>query len=101
MLEVSIPKECAMQKLKLMLAAAAVLGAGLTATTNFAAAQDAVLTAPGCAAAPAQPWRWYKTYHSDDFVADWRPFFRHHYYRYVLACPATAAPEAVTISSKY
>jgi hypothetical protein len=92
-----------MQKLKLMLAAAAVLGAGMTATTNFAAAQDSVLTAPGCAAPPAQPWRWYKTYHSDDFVADWRPFFRHHYYRYgpILDCPAMAAPEPVTLSSKY
>jgi hypothetical protein len=91
-----------MQKLKLMLAAAALLGAGMIATTNFAVAQDSVLTAPGCVAPPAPSPRWYITYYPNDFVPDWRPFFRRHYYRYgpILVCSAMAAPPAV-ISSKY
>jgi hypothetical protein len=91
-----------MQKLKLMLAAAAVLGTGMIATTNFAAAQDSVLIAPGCVAPLAPSPRWYHTYYSNDFVPDWGPFFRRHYYRYgpILVCSAMAAPPAV-ISSKY
>jgi hypothetical protein len=90
-----------MQKLKLMLTAA-VLGAGVIATTNFAAAQDYVLSASDCAAPPPPSWRWYDTYYPNDFVPDWRPFFRHHYYRYgpISVCSAIATPPAI-ISSKY
>jgi hypothetical protein len=87
--------------MKRMLAAAAVLGAGMIATTNFAAAQDSPPTAPDCAAPPAPSWRWYYTYHTNDFVPDWRPFFRRHYYRYGPIQVCGAAPPPVTLSSKY
>jgi hypothetical protein len=91
-----------MQKLKLMLTAAMVLGAGVIATTNFAAARDYVLTASDCAAPPPPSWRWYYTYYPNDSVPNWRPFFRHHYHRYgpISVCPAIATPPAI-ISSKY
>jgi hypothetical protein len=91
-----------MQKLKLMLAAAVVLGAGLVATTNFAAAQEYVGTAPDCVAPPAPPPQWYTTTYPNYFVADWGPFFRRHSYRYgpVLVCAATATPPVI-LSSKY
>jgi hypothetical protein len=90
-----------MQRLKQVLAAAAIVGAGIVATTNLAAAQDYVLTAPECVPPPPQPWRWYKNYLRADFVPDWGPFFRHHVYRYgpVLVCSAMATTPV--ISSKY
>jgi hypothetical protein len=101
-IEVPILGECAMQKLKLMLTAAMVLGAGVTATTNLAAAQGYVLTAADCAAPPPPSWRWYYTYYPDASAPNWGPFFRHHDYRYgpISVCPASATPPAV-ISSKY
>jgi hypothetical protein len=91
-----------MQKLKLMLAAAAVLGAGIVATTNVAAAQDYALTAPDCVPPPPPSPRWYYTYYPNYFVPNWGPFFRRHYYRYVpiLVCSAIATPPVI-ISSKY
>jgi hypothetical protein len=90
-----------MQKLKLMLAAAAVLGAGMVATTNSAAAQDYVPIAPDCVPPPAPSPRWYYTYYPNS-VPDWGPFFRRHYYRYgpISVCSAIATPPVV-ISSKY
>lgn len=89
-----------MQRLKCLLAAAAVVGAGLIATTNFAEAQDYVVTGPDCVRAPP-PWRWYKNYLHTDFVPNWGPFFRHHVYRYgpVLVCSAMA--RRPVIDSKY
>jgi hypothetical protein len=89
-----------MQRLKQVLAAAVIVGAGIIATTNLAAAQDYVLTAPECVP-PPPPWRWYKNYLRIGFAPDWGPFFRHHVYRYgpVLVCSAMASPRV--ISSKY
>ena len=90
-----------MQKWKLMLAAAAALGAGIIATTNFAAAQDYVPTAPDCVAPPAQSPQWYTTSYPN-FAPNWGPFFRRHSYRYgpVMVCSAIATPPVI-ISSKY
>jgi hypothetical protein len=90
-----------MQRLKQVLAAAVIVGAGIIATTNLAAAQDYVLTAPECVPPPPPPWRWYKNYLRIGFAPDWGPFFRHHVYRYgpVLVCSAMASPRL--ISSKY
>jgi len=89
-----------MQRLRCLLAAAAVVGAGVIATTNFAEAQDYVVTAPDCVP-PPQPWRWYHNYLRAGFVPDWGPFFSHHVYRYgpVLVCSAIATQRV--IYSKY
>jgi hypothetical protein len=89
-----------MQRLKCLLAAAAVVSAGVIATTNFAEAQDYVVTAPDCVP-PPPPWRWYKNYLRAEFVPDWGPFFRHHVYRYgpVLVCSAMVTRPV--IYSKY
>jgi hypothetical protein len=88
--------------LKLMLTAAAVLGAGMVATTNFAAAQDHLRTAPDCVPPPLASPQWYYTYYPNNFAKDWRPFFQRHYYRYgpILVCSAMAPPPVI-VSSKY
>jgi hypothetical protein len=88
-----------MHGLKNLLAAVAIFGAGICGSTNFAEAQDYVFTAPPCVA--AGPWRWYYGYHPNYFVADWSPFFRHHYYRYgpILNCLAIEGPPV--LSSRY
>jgi hypothetical protein len=90
-----------MQRLKCLLAAAAVVGAGVIATTNFAEAQDYVVIGPDCVPPSPPPWRWYKNYLRADIVPDWGPFFRHHVYRYgpVLICSAMATRPV--IYSKY
>jgi hypothetical protein len=90
-----------MQRLRCLLAAAAVVGAGVIATTNFAEAQDYVVTAPDCVPPSPPPWRWYHNYLRAGFVPDWGPFFRHHVYRYgpVLVCSAMATQPL--IYSKY
>jgi hypothetical protein len=94
-------KEREMQRLKHLLAAAAVVGAGIIASTNFAEARDYVVTAADCVPPPPPPLQWYNNYLRADFVPDWGPFFRHHVYRYgpVLVCSAIALPPV--ISSKY
>jgi hypothetical protein len=90
-----------MQRSKYLLAAAAVVGAGVIATPNFAEARDYVMAASECVPPPPPPWRWYNNYLRADFVPDWEPFFRRHVYRYgpVLVCSAIATRPV--IYSKY
>ena len=88
-----------MHRIKNLLAAAAIFGAGISGSTNLAEARDYVLAVPACVAPAA--WRWYYTYRPNYFVADWEPFFRHRYYRYgpILNCSAMAGPPV--LSSRY
>jgi hypothetical protein len=102
LLGIDLGEECKMRKMK-MLAAAAVVGAGLgiVATTDIAEAQDYVLSAPGCVPPPPSRMQLYYSYFRPELPLNWEPFFRHHYYRYgpILACaPIETAP---VISSKY
>ncbi len=83
-----------MQTLKHVFAAAAVLGAGIVASTNFAEAQDYV---GGYACVPPPP--------TDQYIypsASWEPFFRHHYYRYgpTLVCsPSIVTTRVISVLS--
>jgi hypothetical protein len=81
---------------------AAVICAGIVATTNLATAQDYVPTVEYCVPTTDTPpsWRWWASYHPD-FVRNWGPFFRRHVYRYgpIAVCSAPATP--AVISSKY
>ncbi len=88
-------------RLKLLLAAAAVVGAGSVATTSLAAARDYVLNPADCIPPASPPPQWYSSSYPNYFVANWEPFFRRHVYVYgpILACAAIATPPA--ISSKY
>jgi hypothetical protein len=91
-------------RLKLLVAAAAVVGAGIVATTNLATARNYVLNPADCVPPSNPPLRWYSSYYSNYFVPNWEPFFRRHVYVAgpILACAATsAATVAPVISSKY
>jgi hypothetical protein len=93
-------EEWEMQRLKHLLAAT-VVGASIIAATNFAEAQDYVLTATDCVPPPPPSPRWYYSYYPNNFVPDWGPFFRRHEYRYgpILVCSEIATPPVV--SAKY
>ncbi len=82
-----------MRRLKLLVAATAVV-AGLVTTTNLAAARDLVLNPSDCVPPPPPPWQWYSNYYSINFVLDWGPFFRRHEYAYgpILACTSIRRP---------
>jgi hypothetical protein len=88
-------------QLKLLLTAAAVVGASVVATTNLAAARDYVLNPADCIPQASPPLRWYSSSYVNYFVPDWEPFFRRHVYVYgpVLACAAISTSPA--ISAKY
>jgi hypothetical protein len=79
---------------------AAVVCAGIVATTNLASAQDYVPTVCVPATVTPPPWQWWASYHPD-FVRNWGPFFARHVYRYgpIAVCSAPATPSV--ISSKY
>jgi hypothetical protein len=95
-----------MLKLNLMLAAA-VVGAGMGATTNIAMASNYILNPADCVSPSAAPLRWYSSSYPNYFVSNWEPFFRRHIYFYgpILTCaapptaPMTVAPPI--ISTKY
>ena len=88
-----------MKKLRLTLAAVAVVCAGVVATTNIAVAQY-VLSASDCVPPPQPYWQWWRSNYPNNFVPNWEPFFRRHVYRYgPLACSAIATSSV--ISSKY
>jgi hypothetical protein len=82
-----------MQDFKHLLAAAAVLGACIVATTKSAEAQEYLSGSCG----PPPPTAIY-IYPS----ANWEPFFRRHYYRYgpIVVCSPSVATTSV-ISVKY
>jgi hypothetical protein len=90
-----------MQSLKLVLAAAGVVGAGIFATTDLAGAKDYVLTAADCVPPPAPLRRWYYRYYLNDLAPNWEPFFRRHVDKYgpIVVCPVIATPPV--ISSRY
>jgi hypothetical protein len=88
-----------MKKLRLTLAAIAVVAAGIVSMTNIAVAQY-VLTASDCVPTTQPSWHWWRSNYANNFVPDWEPFFRRHVYRYgPLACSAVII--GPVISSKY
>jgi hypothetical protein len=90
-----------MRDLKLMLAVAAIVSAGTVGTTSLAKAQDYAQSIPGCVPHTSTRWWVYDTYYPNYFVANWEPFFRHHYYRYGPIVNCLTVGPAPVVSANY